>query len=271
MRVKEFTPLALLERFLNFNFGATLNRADLKKEPAISLLIQSVYKSRTTRGLKEARRVQEALRKYLRPVVCQSDYEGKNPNLLIDLALTILVEIINQLDLKSEWVVAKGYEEIRLEDNERKEMVFKPLRSNNPFFKGPPWLGPGQKLLKLGTDKWFVYRKTYDETSLEKWLYGLVISTLEDGDLAKLKICQQCEQYFTANNARQTFCETACKDSFNNRRRSKEGYFQKNRKTRRNKLMNQARALSKAGSSIEKITDKTGLSHRRLLEEGVLE
>ncbi len=48
--------------------------------------------------------------------------------------------------------------------------------------------------------------------ALRKLLYGLVIEALETGELTRLRMCLECEDYFIANDPREIYCKPECRE-----------------------------------------------------------
>jgi len=264
MRVRrsqpDFTSPELLVQFLNFTFDSR-GKVKLGEDPAVRLLLYSVYRSKVQRGLREARKIQKQIIEDITPLLVRERAKDDQGHQAVLSHLKALIQKINRLRLKSEWIVAFGDQEIRFHDGER-NLLFEPLRSQNPFLMGPPTLGPKQRILKIGKTKWIVYRQLFDESSLHKWLYGILISVLEDGYFASLRRCEECQKFFIAEDARKQFCGDNCKTAFHNKRRLAEGYFSDYRiKSSKRKLI-QARRLLKSGKSQNEVIEETGLSRR---------
>jgi len=276
MRVRRsqpaFTSLDLLVHFLNFNFSSA-SKIELPNDPAVRLLLDTVYKSNLRRGLRDAKRIQKQLVAGISPLIAREeveDPEGYYGD--VQFYLQTLVDITNRMRLKSEWIVAFGDQELRIHTDEHNEaLIFKPLTSQNPFLMGTPPLGPTQRILKMGNTKWIIYRRLYDESSLRKWLYGILISVLETGDFGSFRKCVQCQAFFIANDARKHFCGNNCKNNFNNKRRQEEGYFADYRAMSRKGKLDTARKLLNSGKPPYEVIDETGLSGRVLIKAGLLE
>jgi len=182
-------------------------------------------------------------------------------------ALKTLVDKINRLRIDSQWIVAFGDQEMRLFNGPRKQtLAFKTVTSQNPFFMGPPRHGPNQRILKVGNIKWIIYRRLYDERSLRKWLYGILISILETGEFGNFRRCPQCQAFFIANDARKQFCGDDCRNNFNNKRRQEEGYFSNYRTMSRKVKLTRARILQKSGKPLSEVSEEMGLSERILMK-----
>lgn len=125
-----------------------------------------------------------------------------------------LLETLNQLELKTEYACI-------------------PLR-----LYGKP--RPGQVIIGVGKDR-FVPRVYPKVTTPREWLYITLGSVLMDGTLGRLKTCSldSCGKWIVGKNAGRKFCSLACKDKFNNRRRLKNGYFQKRRQDVRRRRKNE--------------------------------
>lgn len=270
-----FSGSDLLIRFLNFDFN-TRSQQELKKDFVISLLLCSISRSNLQSKMKEAGRLQEEI---VNDISAFTELALKGDPMsdhwmiqqrMFRRALKTLVDKINRLRIDSQWIVAFGDQEKRLYNGPREEtLVFKTVTSQNPLLMGPPRLGPNQRILKVGNVKWIIYRRSYDERSLRKWLYGILISILETGEFGNLRRCPQCRAFFFANDARKKFCGNNCKDDFNNKRRQKEGRFADTRiKSRRRKLII-ARNLLKSGKSLYEVVEETELSERILMKAGL--
>lgn len=266
MRVRRsqpaFTSLELLVQFLNFAFDSQ-GKVKLGENRAVRLLLYTVYRSKVQKGLKEAGKLQKQIIEDITPLLARDRAEDVQGEQAVLSYLKALVQKVNRLRLRSEWIVAFGDQEIRIHDDERNEaIIFKPLSLQNPFFLGPPSFGPKQRILKIRNTKWIVYRQLFDESSLRKWLYAILISILEDGNFASLRRCEECQKFFIAEDVRKQFCGDDCKTAFHNERRLAEGYFFDYRiKTRKRKLI-RARRLLKSGKSQYEVIEETGLSRR---------
>jgi len=275
MRVRRsqpaFTSLDLLVHFLNFNFSSA-SKMKLPSDPAVRLLLDTVYKSNLNRGLRDATRIQKQLVGDISPLIAREEVEDREGyQREINRYLETLVDKINRVRLNSDWIVAVGEQEMRLVDMERnKTVLFGPLRSQNPFLMTPPPLGPRQKILKIGNTKWIIYRRLYDESSLRKWLYGILISVLETGDFGSFRKCVQCQAFFITNDARKKYCGNNCKDDFNNKRRQEDGSFADYRSMSRKVKLTRARNLLKSGKPLSEVSEEMGLSKRVLMKAGLL-
>jgi len=56
-------------------------------------------------------------------------------------------------------------------------------------------------------------------------LYRILGDSFNENTFSKIKICRNCEKLFLQEGRRLTYCSTTCETTFNNKRRTRSGYF----------------------------------------------
>jgi len=125
-------------------------------------------------------------------------------------ALRKVVGKINQMGLRPKWAV---------ECSKPFVVEFGTNRA-----KVGPVLGPGQKVLKIGGPKYVVrhsFGESYDTQSVKKdyagvkrkVLYSEIITSLENGEFARLVRCPECTRFFVSARLGQKYCNSKCSKS----------------------------------------------------------
>lgn len=134
-------------------------------------------------------------------------------------------------------------------------------------------LMPGEKTFSIpvvfpdGKTKEAVWRlapQILDLSSVQKYIYGLVIRLLEDGELHRLRSCPQCQKFFVAEDRKREFCSESCRVKLGNKERLDSGYFTNLRHKKRRTALARARRLLQEGKPLEEIMKETRLSERIL-------
>jgi hypothetical protein len=180
--------------------------------------------------------------------------------------LEALVLKVSGIGLKPHWTLEFGdqwIQEAQLQANKRGFEVVSGRTLRNPQLQ---YLGTGHRLLRLKTP-WIVRRFYPPNASLKERLYWAIATSLETGDLSKLKRCPHCEKYFFALTQKREYCSDKCRYRLLNTERQRRGYFKQNRKDRKKKLFNEARALLRKGKSKNEVLElmqNGGLSRKDL-------
>lgn len=229
--------LRLLADFLNFDFSSgTQKKAgkDLKE-------FLDKYRLNVSDGKRKGSILKERLLYYLNPLVTPESIDKMvtSPSQAVRSYLVMLVNEINHLDLRPQWVVDWGNYKL-YQSADRKE-YFPPSRqlewSKRPMrkVKNPAYryLRSGQKKLniEIGREEYeeFIVRKdSFQARTPEQHLYGIIIEALENGEFKRIKKCPECQRFFVAGDLRQTYCTAKCKEARDRRdapdrvRRSRE-------------------------------------------------
>lgn len=128
--------------------------------------------------------------------------------LRLDAHLKALVEKINGINLKS--VLGVWPARPILWTIQSKGKV---IKVGNPAYGK---LGPGQRVLKIGKQKWIV-STTFDFfDSPRGYFYGTLAEALKEGQFSRLRRCQwkECRKFFIADDGRRkAYCSTKCAEA----------------------------------------------------------
>jgi hypothetical protein len=113
--------------------------------------------------------------------------------------LKTIVKKANGLGIRSEWSVEE-------ESPRGKVAEFAPGMLHKLWTR---WLGPSNRILRIGGRKYSVRHDWREETSPRNY-YLTVMDALEDGTLIKLKRCNQCGRFFIADRVSDRFCSSKC-------------------------------------------------------------
>lgn len=172
-----------------------------------------------------------------------------------------LVDKINTLGLKGDWTVLQAA----------------PLRVSEDGV-----IPVGARVLRIGGKRWLVDSSfRYSANTLGPWSYRLVrqmfyqplISALETGEFKRLRRCKwrECQKFFVAEDLRQEFCSDQCRNTFNNKKRLKEGWFTEQRQKKRKRVLALARRLLRESKPLKEIMKASRLSERILRKAGLIE
>lgn len=120
----------------------------------------------------------------------------------------------------------------------------------------PPFEIEGEKL--------FVFEAPRS-TSFRKMCYWALYQSLKTGEFSRLRKCPHCAKILVPEDPKRKYCPTGCKDTYNNERRKREGYFTDLWRMKRKNALARARALLREGKPLRVIEKETGLT-RRILE-----
>jgi len=214
--------LRLLVDFLNFDFSSGTQK---KAEKDVREFLDR-YRLTGSGGKRKGSILKETLLYYLKPLVTPESIDKKvtSPSQAIRSYLVMLVNEINHLDLRPQWVVDWG--NYKLYQSADKKDYFppswqlewdeRPMRKvKNPGYR---YLRSGQKKLKIevGKEEYeeFIVRKdSFQARSPEQHLYGIIIEALENGEFKRIKKCPECQRFFVAGDLRQTYCTPKCKEA----------------------------------------------------------
>jgi hypothetical protein len=242
-----FSHLNLLIRFLNFDFRS--EDAQKIKDCFTERLIQARFPPN-----QKARQLQTKLKQQLLPIIAPTDKPNRQK---AEERLSRLVARINKITFTPpRWSVDC--------DDDWADYGRVP-GTKVPQFPVPP-------LLKILGRTWYVSKDfdLYHRGPLERFLWWTIINAMESGELAKLKTCNVCQKFFLQEDVRQEFCSEKCRNDFHNRNRQDQGYFARQRKQRRQLMLNRAKALLRKGVSPTEVSTKTKLSLKVLRREGLL-
>jgi hypothetical protein len=88
---------------------------------------------------------------------------------------------------------------------------YKVERPPKEIYPVPVFPDRGQGIVKVGQQKFYVSKFLYGRSAKER-MYGLVIDALERGDFSRLRRCKECDRFFAADDLRQKFCTSDCRD-----------------------------------------------------------
>ena len=161
----------------------------------MALIIFQRFKLNDTRKVEKAKILQNEILYYLTPIVAPESIDNRvtNPSLAVRSYLGFLVNKINHLDLKPQWVIDWGsYELYQSADrkeyfppSQQLEWISRPLRKvKNPAYR---YLWAGQKVLKTPDEEKYIVRKdSFQPGSPEQHLYGIIIEALENGETKRM-------------------------------------------------------------------------------------
>lgn len=172
-------------------------------------------------GIGNIKQVQTKVRDDLVPVVAsKKDADATQAYCL----LSNLVEKVNKMPLVQGWGVESvdyyigGYvesstgEAVPILDEKRSPTEVEKLLRD---------LGPGQRILKILGNRWIINTKVGLAPGsapgldlLRISLYGIIIRSLEDGTLARLKVCKECHRFFVGERRSGAFCNPNCASSY---------------------------------------------------------
>jgi hypothetical protein len=218
----------------------------------------------TKEKLAEAQQLKAEIIKDLSPVISG---EGGQPWRDLDY----LVDKISGMGLQPKWRIDFGHQRVREGPFQlaphKLHMAGTGRNVTNPAFRH---LGPDQRILLLHGTK-SIIRKWYPDTApVRERLYWTIISALENGELARLRRCPKCENYFLVEDLKRKFCSQRCKDEFFNLEKAKTGYFKENREERKKQRLKKARKLLDKGESEDFVMEELGLTRKALERAGLI-
>jgi len=213
--VVNINDIQLLADFLNFDFSSGSQRR-LKKGLKKFL---NTYGLNKLKGEENRGNLKEEIIYYLKPIVApwSIDTMVTTPSEAVRSYLQLLVDKINHLDLKPQWVIEWGdyglYQSIGGKEyfppGQIEWVDPPPQKVHNPAYR---YLWAGQKVLKTPDGEKYIVRKhSFQPSSPEQHLYGIIIEILENGELKRLKRCPECQKFFVAEDLKQTYCTPKCK------------------------------------------------------------
>jgi len=163
--------------------------------------------------------------------------------------LSALVQKINRLNLKTEYVVASGDQYVTDYDPSHQKTGQEP----NPAYGQ---LGSGRRILKGRKGKAIVARLPWlrGNTPAEK-LYEIILLCLLDGSFARLQRCPklECRQFHIPKDLKRTYCSNECKVTSLNKKRLDNGYFKK-RRANEKQLLDQEKERIKQQKLVQKFS-----------------
>jgi len=118
--------------------------------------------------------------------------------------LASLINKINGLELVAAWNVWPARQNL--------------YKINQVAVRNPGWkLGPGQGIIKVGKARLIVSPHFNDGRDPKKYLYGMIISTVQSGAFEYLRRCQweNCRKYFLRKDLRRkAYCSGACAEAY---------------------------------------------------------
>ncbi len=219
--------LNLLADFLNQDFKKKTWKSFLSHAGEFGNILPSEFSGQE--GMKKAKGLQIEIRSNLRdiiegdPVAEEAKQTGwPRPNLYE--SLFTLIENLNGLRLQQRWQVMPANKKAA----KIMECDYYPLRPR-----------PGQVFAEFRGSKWLVENWPLT-VGARAFLYSIIGTALENGELPRLRVCLHCHKYFVAEDLKRKFCKDKCKEVFHNKRRLAEGYFREHR--RMSKKAEQAKA-----------------------------
>jgi hypothetical protein len=239
------TDVDFIADFLNADFDAGDVDDLASGDPAFSLF----YDLTNLGALGSAKKVQTEVRADLLLLITNAEaVDPSDAYLLLDR----LVEKVNKLGLLPQWGVEPVDHDVGVDGSDPKNLQPILVEKEDPaevkeLFAA---LGPGQKVLKILGGRWIVNTKVglvgpgigFDIDALRHRIYWAVIKSLEDGSLARLGICKECNRFFARKRNNQVFCGDECSIAFFNRD-AKERRVPKSRARKRREEQLQARKL----------------------------
>lgn len=174
-------------------------------------------------------------------------------------SLVKLVDKINDLGLRGNWSVAQSVP-IRLDEDTRIPIDVKALKIGGRHWLVEPWFHWERNPLTKWSDR-----------LVRQMFYRPLISALETGEFKRLGMCKrrECQKFFVADDLRREFCGDDCRIAFNNEQRLESGWFTEQRHKKRRRDIQRAKTLLDQGFTLEKVSEKIGLSIRVLKRAGL--
>lgn len=132
------------------------------------------------------------------------------------------------------------------------------------FLSKPPPICNVSGPFEVKGEKLFLF-DTLKTNSLRETMYWTLYQSLKAGEFLRLRKCLHCPEIFVPKDLKREFCSNSCKDTYNNERRKREGYFTDLWRMKRKNALARARALLREGKPLRFIEKETGLT-RRILE-----
>jgi len=212
--------LKLLADFLSQDFKKKTWRSFLSHAGQFGNILPSEFRGQE--GMKKAKGLQIEMHSNLigiiegDPVAEEAKQIGwARPNLYE--SLFTLIENLNGLGLQQRWQVMPA--------NKKAAKImgcdYYPLRPR-----------PGQVFAEFRGSRWLVENWPLT-VGARAFLYSIIGTALENGELPRLRVCLHCHKYFVAEDLKRKFCKDKCKEVFHNKRRLAEGYFREHRRMRK--------------------------------------
>jgi len=166
---------------------------------------------------------------------------------LVKHHLEKLVAKINSLDLKFRWIVVSADEERLVSDFDPKTGKLIP----NTQRKIPsPWKNSGHAIFNIWQTKWIVTKTIVKEfshniQSARKLLFSIVVISLENRQLSRLKRCGMCRKFFVTPDRRSNYC-TADHRKLHARLEAKTNMRQRRADEKKQKAVERREAKEKA-------------------------
>lgn|SRR5262249_6499357 len=200
--------LGLLADFLNFPYAGKGEKPFEQKDPLSRL--KCLHPLGEDFGFDSAwddpqavARLQTELLQVLDPLIGQRPKKQR----LVRGHLEKLVQKINSLDLNFRWIVGSADEERLVPDFD--PSTGKPISNSEKKIR--PWQNSGHAIFEIWGTKWIVTKSIVREwswniQSVRKLLFSIVVISLENRQLSRLKRCGMCRTFFVTPDRRNNYC-----------------------------------------------------------------
>lgn len=199
--------LYYIARFLNLDIELLVKNGLKRNDPLQYLFYDHIAQPGF---LESSKKIQKEMLELLIPIVLPEPRHAPS----VGGYLEMLVARINKVGLKSRWTLEFGTHKLLSYESQSQD----PLEAIKGTEKIIPntalrRLGPGHRIVGIRGTKWIVTRLFYNTDSLEENLYGILINSLEVGDFSRLRRCEECLQFYVAQDIRQKYCSRECRNT----------------------------------------------------------
>jgi len=192
------------------------------KDPVEFLL--NVYNLVSREGLKAAWDLQQKLTKDLLGLVKRDQAKANARTVQMTFGRYVYLHVYRLVDKINKLKISPVYGVVgdAWPQTEFVRPIFYPGTKHNPEVHR---FGGNQGLLNIFGNKMAVHRLYYgidvldsrgpvtlDIDTATKDLYGIVLEALETGELARLRMCLECEDFFIAKDPREIYCKPECRE-----------------------------------------------------------
>lgn len=220
----DFSPRKMLMEFLNFD----LDSIDLERLNEKFFLLRFDNEA-------QAKELQAEIQRDLLPII--------SPVKMPDAAeayelIHRLVQKINKMDLRPIWVVTPVDYDFYWYNKDLKTGKRILHARKKPPLVTIKW----GKILKILNARWIIHvaPERIPLRSLRDYFYGVILSTLEDGELSTFRRCSECKKFFIAEDPKCKYCSTKCAEAADRRSAAKKR-VPKYRQEKRKKKEKEAR------------------------------
>jgi hypothetical protein len=125
-------------------------------------------------------------------------------------------------------------------------------------------------LLDFGDEKLRVFKKWKSKTP-EQEIYSYLYLAIESGEFSLIKKCRQCPKFFVSYRHDARACSPKCNRDYHNDERKRSGYFRDKYDATKELKLKKARSLKSKKTPRFQIIEKSGLTEKMLIREGILE